>query len=52
MTPAPWDPTKRAAATEEHARKYAAANALGPTTDETRKPRTQIAGSRHAPAQK
>lgn len=32
----PWDPTKRAAATTEHARKYAATNALKPTTDATR----------------
>lgn len=52
MTPAPWDPTKRAAATAEQARKYAAANALGTTTDETQKLPTQIAASHHAPAQK
>lgn len=52
MTPAPWDPSQRAAATAEHAQKYAAANALRPTTDETRKPLTQIASSHHAPAQK
>ena len=52
MTPDPWDPNQRAAATAEQARKYAAANALRPATDETRKPPTQIASSHHAPAQK
>lgn len=52
MTPAPWDPIQRASATAEQVRKYAAANALRPATDETRKPLTQIAASHHAPAQK